>query len=63
MKTTKGLKIFSLVMKALVLLSFFAIANITKSINIDSANAIAGTMTILTIAMYVVDYILLKDEK
>jgi len=49
------MKNFVLIVKVLIVVSFFVIANITKIANIEVANAIAGVMTIGTIAMYVVE--------
>ena len=49
------MKNFILVVKVLIPVSFFVIANITKVVNLEVANGIAGVMTLLTIAMYVVE--------
>jgi hypothetical protein len=49
-------------MKVLIPVAFFVIANITLVTNLEVANAIAGVMVIMTVAMYVVDNVILKSK-
>lgn len=56
------MKRFSLIMKVLIPVAFFVIANITLVTNLEVANAIAGVMVIATVAMYVVDNVILKSK-
>ena len=52
------MKTFKRIVKFLVPLSFFAIANITDAVNLAVGNAIAGIMTILVLATYAIEYLI-----
>ena len=56
----KNFKYFSLAVKALIPISFFALANIDRVTDLSQTgmNAIAGFMFIITLFMYGVDYLL-----
>ena len=57
---------FRLIVKILIPVMFFVIANITRSVNIQTANAIAGAMVIIVVFYYVLVWQKVgetKDEK
>jgi hypothetical protein len=58
LKNLKYFKYFMFGVKVLIPLSFFALANIDRvtALSQTGMNAIAGVMTILTLAMYGLDY-------
>lgn len=50
------MKKFILIAKIVIVVSFFAISNITRTVNIEVANAIAGVLTVASIfVLFVLD--------
>jgi len=57
------MKKFVQIFKIFIVVSFFAISNITRSIDIEVANAIAGVLTVASIFVLFVLDPMAKDEK
>ena len=63
MKTENFAYWFRLVIKILIPVMFFVIANITKFVNQDIANTIAGVMALAVLYYYILEWQKIGEDK